>query len=202
MTFCPTFGTLQAMVSGSKDFRRVFQSHPKSITRAVAYNIVGPALPQALRVIRYPYLKHGLRSNIVNDLSESSDDEYTSLDDEGIVSEVLDQLDPVVMATACPEDHRPTLLTTPEKKDLTSLAKLVASLEDVYSLTTKNRTSKTSVLTSDESFRFRRAMYRIMLYTRLFPLTQYHRDEIGYLYESGVEKNLSAAHGGPRRVPH
>ncbi|KAJ6592151.1 hypothetical protein DFH09DRAFT_1306056 [Mycena vulgaris] len=40
-------------------FHRVYQTHPKasrsSITRAVAYKMVGPALPQALRVVRYLY---------------------------------------------------------------------------------------------------------------------------------------------------
>ncbi|KAJ7135218.1 hypothetical protein C8R43DRAFT_1132762 [Mycena crocata] len=226
MTFCPTFGTLQAMVSASKDFRRIFDTHPKSITCAVTYNIIGPALPQALRVIRYPYAR--LHGGIANDESVRSDDEYASSDEEGkdlVASEDLKQFedifdvdddhgedtddddmqdfieeagsieadhgepsanseeldDPVEMATTCPEDHLPSLITTQEKKELKSLAKDVAALEDIYSLTTKDRTSKTSVLTADESFRFRRAIYRIMLYTSLFSLTQYYLDEMAKL---------------------
>ncbi|KAJ6460528.1 hypothetical protein C8R45DRAFT_1108942 [Mycena sanguinolenta] len=55
MVSCPTFGTLEVSALASKAFYRGLRAHPKSITRAVAYNIVGPALPQALRVIRYPY---------------------------------------------------------------------------------------------------------------------------------------------------
>jgi hypothetical protein len=60
----------------------------QSITRRVAYNIVGPALPQALRVLRYPC------------------DGYTS------------DSDPSTMAEACPEDHDPSVITAEEKETL------------------------------------------------------------------------------------
>ncbi|KAJ7800929.1 hypothetical protein B0H14DRAFT_3885345 [Mycena olivaceomarginata] len=148
MSFCPTFGTLQATILVSKAFHRVFQAHPKSITRSVAYNIVGPALPQALRVVRYPY------------------DGYTS---DG---------DPSTMAETCPEDHDPTVITAAEKTTLEENSRVIAVLEDIYSLTNKDRTLKTSVLTSQESWRFRRAMYRIMLYCHLFPGNRYSQEEI------------------------
>ncbi|KAJ7848825.1 hypothetical protein B0H14DRAFT_2356546 [Mycena olivaceomarginata] len=149
MTFCPTFGTLQSTILVSKAFHRVFQAPPKSpIQSTVAYNIVGPALPQALRVVRYPY------------------DGYTS---DG---------DPSTMAEACPEDHDPTVITAAEKTTLQENSRVIAVLEDIYSLTNKDRTSKTSVLTSPESWRFRRAMYRIMLYCHLFPGNRYSQEEI------------------------
>jgi hypothetical protein len=77
----------------------------QSITRSVAYNIVGPALPQALRVVRYPY------------------DGYTS---DG---------DPSTMAEACPEDHDPTVITAAEKTTLQENSRVIAVLEDIYSLT-------------------------------------------------------------------
>ncbi|KAJ6490825.1 hypothetical protein C8R45DRAFT_990998 [Mycena sanguinolenta] len=138
-TFCPTFGTLQSLMLVSKAFHRVYQTHPKSITRAVLYNIVGPALPQALRVIRFQY----------NPLHGAQDD-------------------PDTLATRCPEDHDLTVITAIEKQQLQQNSKLIASLEDIYSLTQKDRTSRISVLTADESWRFRRAAYRIMFYCTLF----------------------------------
>ncbi|KAJ7120750.1 hypothetical protein C8R43DRAFT_79843 [Mycena crocata] len=93
-------------------------------------------------------------------------------------SDAAELVDPVTMATACPESDLPTLLTTKQQNELETLAKDVAELEDIYSITTKDHTSKTSVLTADESLRFRRAMYRITLYTKLFSLKQYTLDEI------------------------
>jgi hypothetical protein len=77
----------------------------QSITRAVAYNIFGPAFPQALRVVRYPY------------------HDYTSPSD-----------DPVAMAEACPEDHTPSFITVEEQEKLQENSKVVAALEDVYSV--------------------------------------------------------------------
>ncbi|KAJ7738238.1 hypothetical protein DFH07DRAFT_841194 [Mycena maculata] len=160
MTFCPTFGTLQSTVLVSKSFYRIFQTHPKSITRAVAYNIVGPALPQALRVIQYPYPAH----------------------------HAADTLDALRMATECPEDHAPSVITADEKAMLQGNSKVVAALEDIYSLTNKDRTSKTSVLTPEESWRFRRAMYRLMLYCNLFPPDRHERHEIDDLEDTAIEK--------------
>ncbi|KAJ7501084.1 hypothetical protein B0H11DRAFT_2275414 [Mycena galericulata] len=154
LKFCPTFGTLEATVLVSKAFYRVFQTHPKSITRAVAYNVVGQALPQALRVVRYPYYEF----------------ESTGAD-------------PVAMATTCSEDQDIDLITSEEKETLEVNAKMVADFEDIYSLQCKDRTSKKSVLTPAESWRFRRAMYRIMLYCNLFPDKRYYGDELYELDE-------------------
>ncbi|KAJ7727597.1 hypothetical protein B0H16DRAFT_251445 [Mycena metata] len=49
----PTLKTLSAALRVSKTWYEVFQTHPKSILRAVAENVVGPALPDAVRVLRY-----------------------------------------------------------------------------------------------------------------------------------------------------
>ncbi|KAF7326722.1 F-box domain-containing protein [Mycena sanguinolenta] len=116
-------------------FYRVFEGHPKSITRAVAYNIVGPALQQAL----YPYRNY-----------EPGDD-------------------PSAMATVCPEDSINPVIAPKERARLEENARVVWKLEDIYSLTVKDRMSQTSALSFDESWRFRRAMYRIMLYCKMFP---------------------------------
>ncbi|KAJ7885355.1 hypothetical protein B0H14DRAFT_2699498 [Mycena olivaceomarginata] len=155
MACCFTFNTLHSTILICKAFYSVFQAHPKSITRAVAYNIVGPALPQALRMLRYPY---------------PVDNEYISID-------------PIALAMACPEDpdYSDVLFTAEEKLYLEEDSRTVAALEDIYSLTFKDPTSKTSVLTSEESYRFRRSLYRIMLYCNLFSGSRYNLDEIDRL---------------------
>ncbi|KAJ7234361.1 hypothetical protein B0H12DRAFT_1327696 [Mycena haematopus] len=156
MTFCSTFDTLRSTVLVSKAFYRVFQSHPKSITMDVAYNLVGPALPQALRVVRYPY--------------HEFDEPYAQYDDtpDGDLS---------AMAAACPEELHP-VITPWDEQALLENSRVVTALEDIYSLQTKDNKSRTSVLTSEESWRFRRAMYRIILYCKLFPCDRYDSAEI------------------------
>jgi hypothetical protein len=52
LSFISDFKTLQTVLITSRALYDVFQAHPHSIVRAVAHNVVGPALPQALRVIR------------------------------------------------------------------------------------------------------------------------------------------------------
>ncbi|KAJ7752383.1 hypothetical protein B0H16DRAFT_1317503 [Mycena metata] len=163
MTFCPSFEALQSTILVSKAFYCVFQTHPKSITRAVAYNIVGPALPQALRVVRYEY--H---------------------DDDDLFRKAAD-LSPNELAEKCPEDHTPSIITAEEKRKLQENSKIVDELEDVYSFTQKDRTSRTSVLTPDESHRFRRAMYRIMLYTGIFRGDRYDIDQLEELSDEDIK---------------
>lgn len=50
--FIGNFGTLRAYILSCKSVFSVFQAHPKSITRSLAYNVVGPALPHALGLAR------------------------------------------------------------------------------------------------------------------------------------------------------
>jgi len=52
LTSLPDFHCLASAILISKTVYNVFQQHPHSIVRAVAYNLVGPALPQALRFVR------------------------------------------------------------------------------------------------------------------------------------------------------
>ncbi|KAJ7914764.1 hypothetical protein B0H13DRAFT_2659110 [Mycena leptocephala] len=154
LTFCPTFSSLQSMILVSKAFYNVFQTHPKSITRAVAYNIVGPTLPQALWVIRYP------------------------VDNPDGTLRATDKEDPDTVATTCPEEHSASVITSEEKRRLEENSEIVDTLEDIYSLTQKDRTSRKSILTPEESGRFRRAVYRIWVYTNIFSGDRYSLDEI------------------------
>lgn len=50
LTFLPDFKTLSAVLRTSKHhFYQVFQVHPKSIVLSIAYGIVGPSLPYAIK---------------------------------------------------------------------------------------------------------------------------------------------------------
>ncbi|KAJ6629810.1 hypothetical protein B0H10DRAFT_2428161 [Mycena sp. CBHHK59/15] len=167
MTFCPDFSSLHATARVSKRFYRVYQTHPKSITRAVAYNVVGPALPQALRFIRYPYPEH-------------SDDG----DEDGGGGGGGDA-DP---STLCPETHEATSITAAEKQRLLEHAGTAAALEDVFSLRYKSRRFARSALTPAESTRFRRALYRINLFCALFSASHYSLDEIEDLSDVDIHK--------------
>ncbi|KAF8179332.1 hypothetical protein K438DRAFT_1254882 [Mycena galopus ATCC 62051] len=159
MTLCPTFDTLQSTALVSKAFHGVFESHQKSITWAVAYNVVGPALPQAVRVARYPYLDRNR----------------------------IERRDPDLMALICPEESGATVITTQHTLKLVENARVIRDFENIYSLTQKDRRSRTSVLTPAESQRFQRAAYRIMLYCNIFPASRYNLDELANMEKDTVK---------------
>ncbi|KAJ7641304.1 hypothetical protein FB45DRAFT_899901 [Roridomyces roridus] len=152
LTFCPDFATLHAVVLASKQFHAVYQTHPKSITQAVAYNIVGPALPAALRVLRYPS----------RDINEDSSD-------------------PLTVTSVCVEESSASIITWDEKMQLVKNAEEIAVLEDIYSIKFKSRHSRTSVLTPEESHRFQRAAYRAELFSAIFPADTWSVDDIDEL---------------------
>ncbi|KAG7445706.1 uncharacterized protein BT62DRAFT_932863 [Guyanagaster necrorhizus] len=153
----PSFASLQSTIRVCKDFHRIFNTHPKTTVRRVAYNIAGPALPQAMRLLRY-------RNENDTDLPSS---EGSHADDE-----VSSDYGPVSNSAAETTNGPP--LTQSETKELTKIARVVSKLEDVFSFRHKDRLSKTSKLTSMESWRFRRAIYRLMLFSRVFPGSKYH----------------------------
>ncbi|KAF7789218.1 hypothetical protein EIP86_000159 [Pleurotus ostreatoroseus] len=53
LMYLPDFNTLSSVLKTCKSIYGVFQAHPKSIVQAIAFNIVGPALPEAVRLIAY-----------------------------------------------------------------------------------------------------------------------------------------------------
>jgi hypothetical protein len=112
-----------------------------------------------------------------------------------------DKEDPDTVATTCPEEHSASVITSEEKRRLEENSEIVDTLEDIYSLTCvaphlpihatiiyclvvlyifrqKDRTSRKSILTPEESGRFRRAVYRIWVYTNIFSGDRYSLDEI------------------------
>jgi hypothetical protein len=73
--------------------------------------MVGPALPQALRAIRYPL--------------HDADWGYKNTNND----------DPDTMATTCPEEHCATVITPEEKQKLKENSEVVDTLEYIFSLT-------------------------------------------------------------------
>ncbi|THV02987.1 hypothetical protein K435DRAFT_748382 [Dendrothele bispora CBS 962.96] len=144
LTFLTSFSTLRSAILTSKSFYKVFQTRPKSILRAVSFNVVGPALPQALRVVRY---------NPPDD-----DSKETTYDD-------LPQ--PEL------EDDHEAPITPKESAELMEIEETARGLEDLFSLRHKNCRFTASQLSPLESHRFCRAVYRIMLYSRVFAWNRY-----------------------------
>ncbi|PBK97364.1 hypothetical protein ARMGADRAFT_1009399 [Armillaria gallica] len=154
----PSFSSLQSTIRVCKDFYKIFNAHPRTIVRRVAYNIAGPALPQAMRLLRY-------RSE--DDTDSSSSEGSAHVDDE-----VLSDYGPVSNSAAETTNGPP--LTQSETKNLINIARVASKLEDLFSFRHKDRSSKVSKLSSMESWRFRRAIYRLMLFSRVFPGSKYH----------------------------
>lgn len=85
--------------------------------RRVAYNIAGPALPQAMRLLRY-------RSE--DDTDSSSSEGSAHVDDE-----VLSDYGPVSNSAAETTNGPP--LTQSETKKLINIARVASKLEDLFS---------------------------------------------------------------------
>ncbi|KAG9308025.1 hypothetical protein JVU11DRAFT_12677 [Chiua virens] len=99
------------------------------------YDLIGPVLPQALRLTRY---------QIAENLPENASDLLSEND-------AMNQM-------PSPEEERLLL----------SNANVVTALENVFSFTSKDRTSRTSKLSCMESVRFQRALYRAWLMSVLY----------------------------------
>ncbi|KAJ7245818.1 hypothetical protein C8J57DRAFT_1190817 [Mycena rebaudengoi] len=140
LSFSPTFDTLHAAILVSKSWHQVFAARSKSLVLSVATNVVGPALPQAIRLLRYPFPEHE-----PNSWGEPDSEEDAEGDE---ISEI----------------------TAEERTKLQTNASVVNKLEALFSQKHKDPTSTTSRLTHFESHRFTRAMYRIMIYCPLFCL--------------------------------
>ncbi|KAI3605335.1 hypothetical protein WG66_013039 [Moniliophthora roreri] len=152
LRFSPDFATLRAAILTSQSFHNVFKTHLKPILRAVAYNVTGPALPQALRCIRYQL--------------PDTDNSDTENEDPAIGNPVTQH-----------ETDERAPITKEETYGLVKNANIIRDFENLFSLRHKDRKFNTSRLNAEESQRFCRAMYRIMLYSRVFPGSRYYEFE-------------------------
>ncbi|KAL4262706.1 F-box domain-containing protein [Pleurotus pulmonarius] len=148
--FLPTFDALQAFLLTSKSIYQVYLRYPESIVRSVAYNVAGPALPQAMHLVEYKIKLEDARNQ---------DNETKSVD--------------------LPEESSTVKhISTKAAHQLARIAKVATELEDLFSRIHKDRCSRTSTLTSLESWRFRCAVYRIMLFSAHFgPMFAYLEDD-------------------------
>ncbi|KAI5836245.1 hypothetical protein K523DRAFT_392496 [Schizophyllum commune Tattone D] len=132
----PDFQSLGSAICSCKAFHLIYSTYPVQIEYAVATSIVGPAIPQALRVARF-------------ELSED------------LTGEVEERKD------TFPETNEPVRLDRREKQLIYEHAKKVDRLETLFSRRHKTRKPTVSQLTSLESLRLRRAVYRLMLYCHI-----------------------------------
>ncbi|KDQ62628.1 hypothetical protein JAAARDRAFT_30540 [Jaapia argillacea MUCL 33604] len=174
LTLLPDFSSLRSAIRISKAVHQVFQRRPNSIIRAVAENLVGPSLPQALRVARLQ--QHSIAKDKRGDFT------LDELPAEEIVQNVV--------------------LTSTDAQLLAKNAPVVHDLEDLYSWRNKDRTSKVSKLSEHESVPFHRAIYRFWAYQVIFgnqlpeeyddeDEEDFHDDDYDELYETNHEKRVS-----------
>ncbi|EMD41622.1 hypothetical protein CERSUDRAFT_110193 [Gelatoporia subvermispora B] len=134
LTSLPDFRTYNAAIRASKHVHDVWNRHPKSTLRAIARNVAGPALPSALRLVRF-----------VRATAEDGQDAKSALKTEAeLVHSDIEPGDECLM--------------------LQRHAQVVRRLEERFSRRCKDRTSAVSRLSAIESHRFHRAVYRYWLY--------------------------------------
>ncbi|KAJ6514086.1 hypothetical protein DFH09DRAFT_1196914 [Mycena vulgaris] len=155
----PTFKTLQAAILVSKTWYHVFLTHPKSLVRSVTENVVGPALPEAMRVLRYHDHAPG-------------GPEWTETGAED--------------GSAIPKTGEAEM-TREEYRLLRQNAAVVKQLEVLFSLRYRDQLARTSQLTWAESYRFSRAIYRVMLYCAVFRMPT-SEDDVREMEESPTER--------------
>ncbi|KAJ7617916.1 hypothetical protein FB45DRAFT_216178 [Roridomyces roridus] len=176
----PDFGTLFSAVAVCKTWHRVFHTYPQSVKLSVAHNVVGPALHQAVRFLRYPYPEK--TPNEWGSPDEDGEDDSATEDES--VTESDSATEDTDYDAPRPAKKRPTksakppkkktlaettdigLLTPRETTKLEENGEIVGKLEALFA----SRATKTDKLTSLQSYRFHRAMYRVMLYCELFYL--------------------------------
>ncbi|KAJ6517946.1 hypothetical protein C8R47DRAFT_1231619 [Mycena vitilis] len=175
----PDFDTLHAAVRVCSTWHRVFETHPTSVLLAVARNVAGPALAQAMCVLRYPYPEKtpngwgdGEGEGEDGDEMEVDDPEATEddSDEEGVKIKPKKKTKGAAPPNAVSIYESVGQLTPQERMQLQENAATVRVLEDIFSLRYKDRTSKSSTLSPRESHRFARAMYRIMTFCARFYL--------------------------------
>ncbi|KAJ7155655.1 hypothetical protein C8R46DRAFT_432630 [Mycena filopes] len=146
-TFCAEFQSLLALKATCKSLHGIFSRHPNSINLAVAHNLT-ETFPDALRVLRQE-VDGGAEE-------ESSDVDEDDREDDG----------PTIFVEQEPEALEP--VTADELPRLRKNDAVVYKLECIFSKWYKDRKAPASVLSPAESFRFRRALYRVMLYSTRF----------------------------------
>ncbi|KAF7292595.1 hypothetical protein MIND_01157300 [Mycena indigotica] len=164
----PDFDTLHAAVGVCSTWHTVFVSARQSILVAVAGNIVGPALPQAVRYLRYPYPEKTPNDWSGIEGQENDEDSVTESDTE----DDEDSATPAKRKPQTPKhppyaEDKPLGILTPEERF--KLARNAQLVEDL-ALWFIEKSSHPTPLTPSQFHRFSRAAYRVMLFCELFYL--------------------------------
>ncbi|KAJ3490514.1 hypothetical protein NLI96_g1395 [Meripilus lineatus] len=168
LTFLPDFKTLSAVLRTSKHhFYQVFQVHPKSIVLSIAYGIVGPSLPYAI--------KAQLIADGPSPIRRAGTDTDDNVWSRSVAVFVEDR------------DLKDCVFTRSMAQCISEQAAAHWELEDLFSHRHKDRTSSKSVLTPPESFRFQRAMWHFAAFTCLCDLDIDDQEE----YEKGLVKLMT-----------
>ncbi|KAJ6451093.1 hypothetical protein C8R47DRAFT_1329776 [Mycena vitilis] len=125
----PDFVTLHAAVRVCSTWHRVFETQPTSVLLAVARNVAGSVLAQAMCVVRYPY-------------PEQTPNDWGDGDGEGANTKAKKAAGMPDKSVASYERASIDQLTPQERMQLQENAATVRALEDIFSLRYKNRTSK------------------------------------------------------------
>ncbi|KAJ3766802.1 hypothetical protein FB446DRAFT_757070 [Lentinula raphanica] len=186
LLFSPTFSSLKAALLTCKQVYRVFQSHRNSVVRAVAYNVAGPALPQALAYIRHPDVQIHIPRSRTHTRKTPSQAHWSDFDsdedsEDGSSSRTHRQArktprKPVSVRIDQLEDLASAPITPAESHKILANSKIVARLEDMFSFRYIDRTRSTSQLDSSESQAFCAAIYHLMLYSAITDLREWIND--------------------------
>ena len=135
----PDFDTLAAAIKTCKHIYDTFCHHPKSTMRAVALNITGPALPDAIDLIRW-------QTSMVHDR-----------DSETVLTQMTYEESNLLLENAATVDYLSRLYSIAYVIHVCTSV-LGLQIDDVYSY--KDARSSTDQLSADEKRRFLTALYR------------------------------------------
>lgn len=142
------YASLRNIVLSSKHIYEVFKTRKRSIIQTVEFNEVGPALPQALALV-HTMIKQDLLEEALEELNNPESDYWKA---DGSIPEAL-ALQNVAIVARRLENHYSCLLVYCYRKVLFPYL-------TVNTRRYKDQRASTSTLTEEESFRFRRALYR------------------------------------------
>ncbi|KAH8823315.1 hypothetical protein DL96DRAFT_1683439 [Flagelloscypha sp. PMI_526] len=151
------FKTLRSAILISKQFSRVFDKHPKSIVRRIARNVYGPLLDDLLALVRFE--KPGFEWDD-QDIPDDNERGNSLLDAFVAYHEELPD-----WQAACEDGQE---VKASEIRAIRKCVQKCSVLEKWFSFRHKARIANKSSLTPLESHKFRRALYRLMLFQKCF----------------------------------
>lgn len=122
----PDFCTLRSVILASKRFHDAYIEHPNSINMRIASNMIGPGLPEVIRLVRHP--AHMPKARKLRKSRYYDEDDSATEDDseDDLVKAFID----VEWSSETTDGPK---LTNTEMKELTHHARTVQKLEGLFS---------------------------------------------------------------------